>query len=110
MRETDYDPVLRDRCRRGSEKKGKRESDWIFRVFPFSSSSSSSFLVIIVVVVIIIIIIIIIIIYNIIVFMTLNTSSRWLAVVFLSDIISDDLQGSTSLRLCEGFKSEPAIQ
>ena len=42
--------------------------------------------------------------------MTLNTSSRWLAVVFLSDIISDDLQGSTSLRLCEGFKSEPAIQ
>ena len=80
VRETDYGPVLRDRCRRGSEKKGKRESDWIFRVFPFSSSSSSSFLVIIVVVVSIIIIIIII--YNIIVIIvsSLNTASRWLAV------------------------------
>ena len=79
VRETDYGPVLRDRCRRGSEKKGKRESDQIFRVFPFSSSSSSSFLVVIVVVVIIIIIIIT---YNIIVIIvsSLNTASRWLAV------------------------------
>ena len=28
MRETDYGPVLRDRCRKGSEKKSQREGDW----------------------------------------------------------------------------------
>ena len=61
--EIDYSPILRDRRRKGSEKKSQREGDWRFRVFPFSPSSSSSFLVVVIIIITIIIIIIIIIDY-----------------------------------------------